>query len=167
MRMSHVFANSRGIVVFCVGLNRTSSSLPRGTHSCRLPSHCPPPGPILLSTIPRFLLPCIALNRWLYPHSPASAEDDYICASFHYPWHIPLINRLLTPANEITHQVISYQVISSTQCSCYLQCLGYMWVIILRFLADVYPSSIWGRYLHCSHGWHRMQRRAKSIAIIL
>ena len=62
---------------------------------------------------------------------------------------------LLTSASEITRQlcgrssVMWYDlgVISTIRCSCYMQCLGCEWVIILGFPSVMYPSSNWDGYL--------------------
>ena len=70
---------------------------------------------------------------------------------------------LLMSAYEITHKEsgwlpllcscdIIFCVISATSCSCYMQCLGREYLVILGFPPVVCLSSNWGWYLHCSHG---------------
>ena len=104
------------------------------------------------------------------------------------PWHTPLQNSTfkLSQLNcswgewLASGHVIKLCVISATNCLCYVQWLGYKWVIILGdfshmqdlghewvtilgFPSMVYLPSNWGRYLHCSHGWCSSDWRSQQL----
>ena len=59
-----------------------------------------------------------------------------------YPWHIPLESYSFNRVSMVGLQScdIILCVIPATRCSCYMQCLGREWVIILGF-PPVYPCS--------------------------
>ena len=54
---------------------------------------------------------------------------------------------------------------SATPCSCYVQCLGREWIIILGFPPVVCPSSNWAGCLCCSHGWHSSDWRTQLLQL--
>ena len=89
-----------------------------------------------------------------------AAAADYISASQQYLWLIALWTEFkLSLWNHslgqplAAGQVIIIKLISANHDSFYMKCLGCKRFIMFGLAAVIYPSSNWGGYFHCPHGW--------------